>query len=74
MSTSNISLNLFAANVRKKRNALGLTQEKLAELANFDRTYISMVERGKRNISLINVCKLARALNVSPAVLMKGVK
>jgi transcriptional regulator with XRE-family HTH domain len=52
----------FGKIVRKKRLALGLSQEKLAELSELHFTYISSVERGERNISLCNVAKIARAL------------
>ena len=50
----------------------GVSQEKLAELAGLHRTYLSSVERGLRNISLINIGRLAQALNVSPADIMPG--
>ena len=53
--------------VKELRNNLGLSQEELANLAELDRTYITSVERGKRNISIVNVEKLANALNVSLA-------
>lgn len=49
-------------NARIKR---GLSQEKLAEAANLDRTYISLLERGKRNPSLLCLASLCRALNMS---------
>ncbi len=51
--------------IRAQREQLGLSQEKLAEKCGFDRTYISMLERGKRNPSLINLLKLAKGLNTS---------
>ncbi len=50
--------------VRKIRQELGVSQESLAELADFDRTYISQVERGLTNISLLNLERLAKALRV----------
>jgi transcriptional regulator with XRE-family HTH domain len=53
---------------------LGLSQEALAERADLDRTYISGIERGIRNVSLINIVELARALNVSPSKLMTEIK
>jgi transcriptional regulator with XRE-family HTH domain len=52
----------FGQAVRKLRLAKGISQEKLAELAEIHRTYIGDVERGTRNISLLNMCKIAAAL------------
>ncbi len=57
-------LDRFGAIVRKKRVALGYSQEDLAAAAGLDRTYIGGVERGKRNISLLNIKKIADALEV----------
>ena len=54
----------FGECVRNERRALGLSQEKLALDCGLDRTYISSVERGKRNVSLINIHKLADALGI----------
>jgi len=51
--------------VRAQRESLGLSQEKLAEKCGFDRTYISMIERGKRNPSFLNLLKLADGLDTS---------
>ena len=51
--------------VKELRNKLGISQEELADLAGLDRTYITSVECGKRNISIVNIEKLATALNVS---------
>lgn len=51
--------------IRKQREALGLSQEKLADRCGFDRTYISMLERGKRNPSLLNLLRLADGLETS---------
>lgn len=51
--------------IRKLRRQLGISQEELASRANLDRTYITSVERGKRNISVVNLEKLANALGVS---------
>ncbi len=54
----------FGERLRSFRKAKKLSQEKLAELADSDRTYISDVELGKRNISLINISRLASALKI----------
>jgi transcriptional regulator with XRE-family HTH domain len=55
----------FGFRVRQLRQAKGISQEELAEKAGLDRTYISSIERGKRNISLNNIKRLAKALKVS---------
>lgn len=57
-------LSLFGERVRTERLARGLSQEQLASLADLDRTYVSGVERGKRNVSLLNIHKLSTALNL----------
>lgn len=59
------SLIPFGRGIRARREELGLSQEKLAERCGFDRTYISMLERGTRNPSLLNVVKLAKGLGTS---------
>jgi len=60
----------FGKKLREIRLKKGISQEKLAELCNLHRTYISSVERGKRNISLLNIEKIAKALNVDPMILL----
>ncbi len=69
MSKTNI-LCQFGLLVKKYRQENNLNQEQLAALAELDRTYISGIERGKRNISLIKIIKIASALNISPSKLM----
>jgi len=53
--------------VKELRNKLGISQEELADLASLDRTYITSVECGRRNISIVNIEKLAIALKVTLA-------
>jgi transcriptional regulator with XRE-family HTH domain len=60
----------FGRRLREVRRRCSISQEKLAELAGLHRTYVSSVERGQRNISLVNIESLARALNVKMAELM----
>jgi len=62
---------LFGNQVRELRMGLGLSQERLAELSNLHRNYIGGVERGERNIGLINIVALAHALRVRPAKLVE---
>jgi len=57
-------LEQFGSKVRKNRLKKNLSQEKLAELANLHRTYISQIESGKRNIALKNIEKIAKALDI----------
>jgi transcriptional regulator with XRE-family HTH domain len=73
MGTTRKSLmrKVFAENLRREREIRGLSQEKLAELANLHRTYVGSVERGERNISIDNLERLARALKVELAELLK---
>ena len=56
---------LLGKRVKELRKKLGITQEELADMTNLDRTYITSVECGKRNISIVNIEKLSRALNVT---------
>jgi len=58
-------------NLRRYRNILSISQEELAYRSGFDRTYISLVERGKRNISFMNLFKLTKALEISISELTK---
>lgn len=62
---------LFGNRLRAIRKSKGLSQEDLALEARLDRTYVGSVENGKRNIALINICRLAEALNVSPGYLLE---
>ncbi len=54
----------FGSAVRDHRKSAGLSQEELSDLAGVHRTYIGMVERGEKNISLLNIHKIARALSI----------
>lgn len=64
-------LESFGGRVRELRQRAGISQEELADLAELDRSYIGGVERGKRNISLVNIHKIARALKVRPGGLFQ---
>ena len=56
----------FGQRVRALRKRAGLSQEQLALKCGLDRTYIGGVERGERNISIVNIEKIARAMDLSP--------
>ena len=60
----------FGRRVREVREKKDISQERLGELAGLHRTYVSSLERGKRNVSLVNIEKLARALGVTMAELV----
>ena len=56
----------FGERLRRLRKGRGLSQEALALACELDRTYIGGIERGERNVSLLNIRKIAKALAVSP--------
>ena len=56
----------FGQRVRTLRKSAGLSQEQLALKCGLDRTYIGGVERGERNIGIVNIEKIARAIDLSP--------
>ena len=58
--------------IRERRVEFKWSQEDLAEHANLHRTYIGAVERGEKNISLLNILKIARALKLDPSELLKN--
>jgi transcriptional regulator with XRE-family HTH domain len=64
---------LFGKRVRALRLERGLSQEKLAELADLHRNYVGGVERGERNIALLNIVSLAHALRVKPSELLEPI-
>lgn len=70
---SHIVLTKLGKNIKHLRLAKGISQEKLAELANLHRTYIGGVERGERNISLLNLTRLAQALEISVTDLVEDI-
>ncbi len=65
-------IKLVADNVRVLRKAAGLSQEELAHEAGLDRTYISQVERERRNVTIVVLARIAAALKVSPEKLLIG--
>ena len=65
-------LRSFGQAVRDRRIELCLSQEKLAELADLHRTYVADIERGTRNVGLLNIVRLGDALGVPPGRLLEG--
>lgn len=59
-------IQVVAETVRRARKAAGLSQEDLALEADVDRTYISQVERGKRNVTIVVLARIAKALKTTP--------
>lgn len=66
-------LQIFSNNLRKYRNASGLSQEAFANKAGLHRTYISALECGKRSIALDNIEKIANALEIDAYLLFVDV-
>ena len=64
----------FGAIVREFRIKKGISQEELASLSKLHRTYIGSIERGERNISLLNIVKIAKALTINASDLTKGLR
>lgn len=71
MISKNEILNIFGENVRKYRRILDISQEELAHRADLHRTYIGMIERAEKNITLVNIEKIAKALKVPIEDLIK---
>lgn len=62
----------FGARLRELRQEAGLSQEALAHACDLDRTYVSSVERGHRNVGLLNIERFAAALGISPREFFDG--
>lgn len=56
--------------IRSRRHALGLSQEDLAHRAGIDRSHMGKLERGERNVTLLNVERVANVLDVLPSTLL----
>ncbi|TCT07080.1 helix-turn-helix domain-containing protein [Paralcaligenes ureilyticus] len=61
----------FGRRLAQLRKAQGVSQEQLALISGIARSYVSGVERGQRNISLLNILRLAQALNLPPVALLE---
>jgi transcriptional regulator with XRE-family HTH domain len=67
------SLSALGERIRSRREKLKLSQEALADRCGFDRTYISMLERGRRNPAFVNLIKLAEGLEMTLSTLIEGI-
>ena len=63
----------FGKALRHRRNKLGVSQEAFADMCELDRTYVGGIERGERNVALVNIEKLAKTLRISISELFRGV-
>jgi transcriptional regulator with XRE-family HTH domain len=63
----------FGQAVRRRRQKLRVSQEEFADLCGLDRTYIGGVERGERNLALVNIEKIARTFRISLSELFRGI-
>lgn len=70
---SKSQLKAFGLRVRKLREALDWSQDQLAERADLHRTYISGLERGERNVSVLNILRLSSALKTTPGKLLDDI-
>jgi transcriptional regulator with XRE-family HTH domain len=63
----------FGRALRRQRQKLRVSQEAFADMCQLDRTYIGGIERGERNVALVNIEKIAKTLRLSVAQLFRGV-
>jgi transcriptional regulator with XRE-family HTH domain len=63
----------FGKVLRLRRARLGVSQEEFADLCGLDRTYVGGIERGERNVSLVNIERLAKAFRILMAELFRGI-
>ncbi|HEV2491960.1 MAG TPA: helix-turn-helix transcriptional regulator [Terriglobia bacterium] len=63
----------FGKSVRHRRHKLGVSQEEFADLCGLDRTYIGGIERGERNVGLVNIERIAKAFKVSLSELFREI-
>ena|SRR5882724_3143896 len=63
----------FGKAVRRRRHSLGVSQEEFAAMCGLDRTYVGGIERGERNVSLVNIERIAKTLRLSLSELLRRV-
>jgi transcriptional regulator with XRE-family HTH domain len=69
---SDQQLKLLGRAIRARREALGVSQEALADAAQMDRAHMGKIERGERNVTLLNLLKIAAALKCRASEIMAG--
>lgn len=74
MDEDSQALHVFGTRIRRLRQQRGLSQEGLAEASGLHRTYVGSVERGERNISLVNILRLAMTLSADAGELVTGLE
>jgi len=74
MAKRHVALTRFGANVRDLREKAELTQERLSELSELDQTYISGIENGSRNPTILSVGRIAKALKTTVSALCEGIE
>ncbi|WP_245323065.1 MULTISPECIES: helix-turn-helix domain-containing protein [Francisella] len=67
-------LKQFGNRIKKLRSEKNISQEELALIANLHRTYIGMIERGEKNLTLTSIQKLSRALEIDLSNIFKGLE
>lgn len=73
MAKRHVALTRFGSNVRDLREKSELTQERLSELSELDQTYISGIENGSRNPTILSAVRIAKALKTSISDLCEGI-
>jgi transcriptional regulator with XRE-family HTH domain len=63
-------LESLGATIRAERKAMGLSQEAFADAAEIDRSHMGKIERGERNVTLLNLIRIAKALNQTPSKIL----
>ncbi|MFZ0334867.1 MAG: helix-turn-helix transcriptional regulator [Candidatus Acidiferrales bacterium] len=63
----------FGKALRQRRHKLGVSQEEFADMCGLDRTYVGGIERGERNVALVNIEKIAKAFRISLSELLRGI-
>ena len=66
------ALERLGAVMRARRQAMGLSQEALADLAGVDRSHMGKIERGERNVTFLNILRIAEAIHCKPSDLLSA--